>query len=327
MHDWIMQRFRTASHRRHTKTTRNALAKSAHATTQLLRKAQEGRLRALTKVLYMSYGRTGKRRHELLGEMLSEPVPANTEAVREVVMNKKTQFGDAWTPPAIVMALFKSQINNPEIQQRRPRPQVKTLAPPIPALNSWARPVPHVRKVNIRKKWYQDVLGSLLPPLPDRDLRTLEGLMDGTVQWTRVKRRTPARRMSRGGDEIREEDDKPDETLFNGLTLGFKKEGTFENEGGRAHEITYRFMRHNWRRLSALIPRMSRNETYNKWDIWWDRPKPAAQYSFTFKDPADDMLSKKYPGPELKRERIQDPRRCDPDADALDETGSKTAST
>lgn len=163
MHDWVIQRFRIVGHRKQTKDTLRALDKTARATTQLLRKAQVGRLRSLTKVLYMSYGRTGRRRHELLAEMLAEPVPADTEAVRHVVTNKKTNFGDDWQPPAIVMALLKSQINNPEIQQRRPRAQVKTVAPSIPSQNSWGQPVPHVRKVNLRQKWYQDVLDSLLP--------------------------------------------------------------------------------------------------------------------------------------------------------------------
>ncbi|CAL5872141.1 uncharacterized protein PFLUO_LOCUS6399 [Penicillium psychrofluorescens] len=315
MHDWVIQRFRIVGHRKQTKDTLRALDKTARATTQLLRKAQVGRLRSLTKVLYMSYGRTGRRRHELLAEMLAEPVPADTEAVRHVVTNKKTNFGDDWQPPAIVMALLKSQINNPEIQQRRPRAQVKTVAPSIPSQNSWGQPVPHVRKVNLRQKWYQDVLDSLLPPLPDNILRTLDGLVDGTVRWTRVKQRTPAKRTFKEG-KVGEED-KADENLFKDLTLGLAKEDTFDHEGGRAHDINYRFMRHHWRRVSALVPRISRDETWNRWDIWWDRPKPAAQYAFTLKDSARDMLSRKYSDSEPKGD-ANSPRRG---VDAPDKKG------
>ncbi|KAJ5833335.1 hypothetical protein N7474_001646 [Penicillium riverlandense] len=322
MHDWVMQRFRTVRHRKQTQDSLKALDKTARATTQLLRKAQAGRLRALNKVLFMSYGRTGRRRHELLAEMLAEPVPADTEAVRHVVMNKKTDFGDDWRPPAMVMALLKSQINNPEIQQRRPRPQVKTLAPSIPSQNSWAQPMPRIRKVNLRRKWYQDVLDSLLPPLPDNVLRTLDGLVDGTVRWAPVKRRTPAKRTL-GEDEVGRED-KADQNLLKDLTLGLAKEGTFSHEGGRAHDINYRFMRHNWRRVSALVPRISRDETWNKWDIWWDRPKPAAQYAFTPKDSAKDMFSKKYSDSEPKVDAYSPRHGVDaPDVKGDSRTASK----
>lgn len=139
--------------------------------------------------------------------------------------------------------------------------------------------------------------------------------MDGTVRWTRVKQRTPAKRTFKEG-KVGEED-KADENLFKDLTLGLAKEDTFDHEGGRAHDINYRFMRHHWRRVSALVPRISRDETWNRWDIWWDRPKPAAQYAFTLKDSARDMLSRKYSDSEPKGD-ANSPRRG---VDAPDKKG------
>lgn len=57
------------------------LARSARHGLSVLQRANQGYQRPLEKVLFMSYGRTGKRRHELLAELMKPQVPRDTAAV------------------------------------------------------------------------------------------------------------------------------------------------------------------------------------------------------------------------------------------------------
>lgn len=269
MHEYVVHRYRRSqkSHR-----SDLDLARSARQGLSVLQRANQGYQRPLEKVLYMSYGRIGKRRHELLADFMKPQVPRDTEAVKELIA-QPIQFEDGWEPPEVIMNLAKSQMRNGLLSSSRIRPILKNLRPPIPETNSWGKPVPRVRRVNIRKKWYGNMLDTLLPPLPYSELRILDGLIQGTVAW--APRARPVKPLTFNGN------DENQDPLLDFLTRGPQKGHTFrEYSGGRPHEITDRFMRRLWRRVSSLVPRRQYSVTANKWLFIWDTPKAMPQLAF-----------------------------------------------
>ncbi|KAJ5145962.1 uncharacterized protein N7515_000526 [Penicillium bovifimosum] len=268
MKDHILSRYRAASSRSNkagpqtVHTARNALS--------VLRRANEGYSRPLEKVLFLSYGRTGRRRHELLAKMLTPQIPNDTLGLQEL-LSQPAQFGDCWEAPAIVRSLAAAHMQNTVVTSARIRPLIKHLKPPIPQQNTWCKEVPESRRRNIRRRWYNSTLNSLLPPLPEDDLRILDGLISGTVPWSPVKRRKVKTQIAQTESESK---------LFTLLARGPEKGKTFaEYVNGRPHTLTARYMRRQWRRLSALIPRPSWNSEYQKWSFTWETPKAIPRLS------------------------------------------------
>lgn len=277
MREHVVRRYRRSqkSHR-----SDPDLARSAKHGLSVLQRANQGYQRPLERVLFMSYGRIGKRRHDLLAELMKPQVPRDTKAVKELIA-QPIQFEDGWEPPETIISLAKSQMHNGVLSSSRIRPVLKNLNPPIPETNSWGKPVPQVRRVNIRKRWYGNMLESLLPPLPDSELRILDGLIQGTVDWA-PRRRKPVEVITSHSED---EDNDP---LLDFLTRGPQKGHTFRDFAtGRPHEITDRFMRRLWRRISSLVPRMQYSVTTNKWFFIWDTPKTMPQLAFEVDTEAD----------------------------------------
>lgn len=247
-----------------TEEAKTQAARKARKCLSFLQRANEGYPKPLEKVLFQAYGRIGNRRHHYTTRMLHH-VPADTNALRELVKNTSS-FGEGWQPPTIVLSLIKSQLSNGLIQSRV-KQTLKTLEPVIPKENSWSKPVSEARQRNIRRKWYSKVTSSILPPLPDEDLTTLEGLISGELPWAPVQRRK--------AKEVPVEDN----PLLLMLTDGPQKGHTFRDYAdGRPHEITARHMRRYWKRISCLVPRMHWNSASSKWDFTWDTPKKEEQF-------------------------------------------------
>lgn len=267
MHDYVTQRFRRYSEERAIDNDINRhhqLRKAAKQRLSLLRRANEGYTKSLEQVLRLSYGRTGKRRRDLLARFITPDVPANTQEVAKLV-NRPSMLDDGWEPPQIVMDLLKAQQKHGVIHEFVVRPQVKTTEPPIPKENAWGKPVHVSRRRNIRKDWYSAVLNSLFPPLPGDDVKVLQGLISGSVPWTPPKKRkaigaSPGEPRARLSTEF--------------LVDGPAKGRTFrEYVDGRPHNITRRFMRRLWQRIICIVPQLSWNDTSKKYSVDWEPAK------------------------------------------------------
>lgn len=299
MHSHVISRYRAVS-ARHLKagpqmSQAATMAKHAYS---LLRRANEGYQRPLEKVLLQSYGRTGKRRHELLSDMLNSHLPQDTASLKEYLA-QMVDYGDGWKPPVIVHTLALAHMTHPVVTANRIRPLIKRLSPPIPATNIWGKELCHSRKRNIRSRWYNYTLSALMPPIPEKELNQLDGLISGTVQWKAVKRRKT------GTTSLPESDSgswyESDASLFTFLSRGPEKEATFEEyANGRPHKITPRFMRHRWRRLSSLIPRPYWNPVVNKWRFVWDSPKDIPSLAADFDNSVDLSALLNLPGQKAK---------------------------
>ncbi|KAJ5908225.1 hypothetical protein N7495_000907 [Penicillium taxi] len=301
MRSHVMERYRRA---RDSRRPKSKMVRTAKQGLSFLRRANEGYPRMLDKVMFMSYGRTGKRRHELLDRMMkigegSTPIPENADAVRRLIIDSRGGWAaPQWEAPEIVIALVKSQKNNGVVTSSRIRPHLKAITPTIPATNSWGRPLNEARIANIRKKWYYETLTSLLPPLPEEELDTLEKLVSGTVPWKPVKRRG----QISSSTQIR------DPGILDFLVDGPQKGPTFrEYVNGRPHEITPRFMHRLWMRISGFVPRMQWIPISKKWRFTWDSPKAVPQLTFNVDEGADldYIFGGQQPQPKGNRNRTQ----------------------
>jgi len=279
MQGYVLDRYRHAAKKSAGKKpvgTEADWARKARKGLSLLQRANEGYLKPLEKVLFCSYGRIGERRHKLINRLLNVDVPPDAKSLKELV-DAPLEFEDGWEPPTIILSLMKSQMNNGLLSSNRVRANVRSLQPTIPEKNSWGQPLSRTRRSNMRRKWYTDTLNNILPPLPDRELAILDGLMSGTLPWAPIKRRKKA-----ASEASREYD------LLQFLTDGPQKGFTFgKYANGRPHEITGRFMQRQWRRISSLVPRMKWNPISSKWQFDWDSSKISPQLSFSLTEGAE----------------------------------------
>ncbi|KAK8159582.1 hypothetical protein IWX90DRAFT_440795 [Phyllosticta citrichinensis] len=185
----------------------------------LLRRANEGELRPLERILSWTYGRHGPYRYELLRKHLL--VPDNLYGQQAVEHHYATlQKGDDRVvldnlPSAVVEIPRKNPLEAEEprvfeISPRYPRlkgfleatvrnshlivsrsAKLKKTKFSVPARNTWERPMPHKRVRNQVEEWYAIVLDKLQPPLAEEDWNRLRGLVLGQIPWEGLKPRRP----------------------------------------------------------------------------------------------------------------------------------------
>ncbi|KAK3714299.1 hypothetical protein LTR37_007885 [Vermiconidia calcicola] len=310
----VIQRFRTYSFKvwKHRKgegsgldeRLQRKLKEAKHALAQL-RRANEGERNCLLKALLTTYGRVGKRRHELMrpllplkgqgdvntllgdrdeavgsaeevGETLDETVesedaisePDLTEAVHEAdnALPTPKQFRTLELTPQL-RALVVAQIKRPPPNLTRSNP--RRLNPDIPALNSWLRPMPQKRVKNMKKKHYAQLLDRVQPPLPKEEWLQLRDLAYGKTPWsggTVARRKAPSSRT-----------DSPLEMV---VQYGKVPDRAFGNREG--HSSTPRFMRRLYAQVFAQCPLMEFEAGINEWKvIWGGRDIPGAALEST----------------------------------------------
>ncbi|KAI1911951.1 hypothetical protein LOZ58_006634 [Ophidiomyces ophidiicola] len=232
----------------------------------LLHRANEGYLRPLERVLLLSYGRLGKRRRELMSPL----IPPSTQ---------KQTFDDDWEAPSALLALVKDQCRHRQIVELKFKRNIKAFEPPIPKENAWGRPTPVKRRANIRRKWYQLLINSVFPVLPDQEWKTLQGLASGREPWTLPKRRKAPKDLQ------------PKSLLSpEFIVFGPPKGPTFAPyQKGRPHYITRKLMANLWKTVCTLTPTMAWNETKCAWSIKWGFAEFPQQRSSQKLDPQKAM--------------------------------------
>ncbi|KAK2745662.1 hypothetical protein FQN57_003558 [Myotisia sp. PD_48] len=234
------------------------LHKRAKQWLSLLRRANEGYQKPLERVIYMAYGRIGKRRWDLLNPIL---LPHSAQDDSHVI-----PFSEEWQAPPQLLLLAESQCKHQKVEGSSIKKIIKTkdLSPPLDEENSWGRPIPMVRRPRIRREWYAHLIRNTLPVLPLGDWETLQSLRAGTYPWSPPKRRKLARSPL-----------EPQSNVENYLTAEFLAKGpskghTFEiYTRGRPHIITRRFMLRIWQRVASLSPQMTWNSEKDQWDVVW----------------------------------------------------------
>ncbi|KAF2136812.1 uncharacterized protein K452DRAFT_202853, partial [Aplosporella prunicola CBS 121167] len=226
----------------------------------LLRRANQGEDKALLNVLLWTYGRIGRRRRDLLSELLV-PDPGTESQIYEASL---TRLRTAADPTAIdhlprpvqaptrkpdeysrLLAMMRSQRSSNN--QYAEKTKFRHMQVEIPLRNIWERPFPRKREKNLVRKWYATMLDKLVPPLPEEDWTRLRDLATGARKWEGVKprRARPTPHFS--------ENAVLDVLLEDGLELKRTHKGLARV---REHHITERLMRRMWAKVFERCPVM-----------------------------------------------------------------------
>ncbi|KAL8711856.1 MAG: hypothetical protein Q9220_003800 [cf. Caloplaca sp. 1 TL-2023] len=273
----------------------------ARKSLKYLQRANDGHIQHLRKVLDMTYGRTGKRRRELIYK-LQVPSAALTDNKFAVTLQSHQQLS-AELPPTTTkqshqklsselpptttkpnpplpcltdeaLALLKSQTK--QDSSRFDRAPLKASSPKIPLLNSWKRKLPEKRRVNLVKKWYAMTLDRLMPPLEPAEWERLKNLATGATRWEGmvVRRKMGGIRTSLKGGE--EEKSKDERFAIGGLrhrltssTERVVQQDRHPEVRTNPHVFTGRFMRGMWASVFKKCPRLDWNLERRRWDVTW----------------------------------------------------------
>ena len=217
----------------------NHLFRSCRKFLYTLHRANKGDQNCLTRVLYLTYGRAGKRRHQLLQPYLQPGIPETSDALRKLATATADPIGRSI--PRIseaIEVIAKAQKTQPS--DKLSRPPIRRIQPVIAKTNKWGRPMPLKRVRNTKKRAYNDLLEKILPPLPEEE-------------WTRLRDLTTGRIPFRGPTERR-----GSASPLSDITVH------------RPHQISGRFMRRLWRYIFCQCPTMKWDTVKGMWNLRWE---------------------------------------------------------
>ena len=264
MHGHIVSRFRDyhprntlpLASRQHKSTTLVSqrtpyLFRTARRGLILLRRANDGHMRHLGKILAMTYGRIGKRRHQLLYDLKIPDVPVDQFAVEKLLGPGNQAVPH---PSKLLMALAKSQANRKITHLSRSN--TPRSNPGIPEENSWGRPIPIRRVRNMKRRWYAETLDRIMPPLPEAEWKELLLRASGQLPWEGPV----TRRKWTGG---------PDDEGQTHL-VGEKVKSAERHACSNPHKVTHNYMRRFWAKIAAQCPLMKPNaQMKSGWEVVW----------------------------------------------------------
>lgn len=244
---------------------RHGQIKQARKALSELRRANAGELKVLTKVLHLTYGRIGKRRHELLDPLL---VPEDAATISDTSSPATDDHAGNTTLPTLttkLKALLISQLRSspPEVTRAHP----KTLAPKIPDKNTWERPMPQVRVKNFTKQWYAKLLSRTMPPLDTKEWDQLKDRATGKLAFEGPRKRRP-----QGTSALYQRDVQGREALEKELAPHTRHpEDVLErvDEKTRGRNLTKRFMRKRWAAVFAQCASMDWDDAEKRWNVKW----------------------------------------------------------
>jgi hypothetical protein len=266
----------------------------------LLRRANQGEGRIVQKLLWVAYGRLGRRKYALL-EGLLKPDPAwpagpaplqqlyhsdlrclqYFEAPARTKNNDALHLAISRQYPRL-RAVVESQVKKGlSLRAEMKRPFLAT-----PIVNTWLQPMPLKRAVNNVRRWYAETMTRLLPPLPAAEWDRLDALCKGRQRIGFVERRTPAAAPPShhtAGDTSLEQ------LVQGSLAMDKRTKAEKAQSIGRSHLLTVRYMQRMYLRLLMLSCKLEYDDSKRRWNvIWGGSNKSAKPESYTA--PVDDAL-------------------------------------
>ncbi|KAL2020633.1 hypothetical protein VTK56DRAFT_8123 [Thermocarpiscus australiensis] len=165
--------------------------RQAHHDLRFLRAANAGDIVRMRRVLLRALGRVGRRRRELMADLLHREAPTNTnelekyasEAAAIASERRKLDWLDGWDVDKLrVFARSQAGAGLPN-PPRAPITVFQTVpAKCIPTENAWGRPLtPKLYRTKLKKMW-KAVADKCLPPLPKEEWDVLGGIAQGRVR-------------------------------------------------------------------------------------------------------------------------------------------------
>lgn len=222
---------------------RPTLLRTAADALRTLYRANCGHRNMLDKILAMTYGRTGPRKRELIGELMPK---------KGTITRAGRRKDNIPEPSPKLLAILSSQASNNSVHF--PRKVLRHWQLKIPEKNKWGRPLPLCRVRNIKRRWFVDVLDKVLVPLPAEEWFVLQQRVNGEIPYEGpVARRTGS----------------TSQALQSGLQA-YRRERRIS----RPHNLTRRFMRRLWERTFAQCPLVTHDpQKPMGWNVEWGKAK------------------------------------------------------
>lgn len=245
-----------------------------------LRRANQGELLCLRKVLYFAYGRVGRRKYALLsnllkpdtitdgGRVLDPSDLAGPSPLQKLYRSNKQYLSYLDAPKTAnkdvyhlavsnrysrLRCVLKSQVQKDiSIDREIKRPYFHT-----PMLNTWLRPMPLRRARNNVRRWYATTMTRLLPPLPTEEWDNLRDMI------CRAKRVSIPKRRARPAEH------KMTDAISEGLALSKLSKADRPSRSLHPHVVTPRFMCRMYQRLLRLCCKLEFDTERKHWVATW----------------------------------------------------------
>jgi hypothetical protein len=273
-----------------------------------LRRANQGEIPCLQKVLFFAYGRMGRRKYALLENILKpDPIMdggalAATDEQGPAPLQKlyysdkrylqyfdapkvasKTEYtiniSDRYSR---LRAVLKTQHQKGiSIHRELKRPAMKT-----PINNVWERPMPIKRACNNVRRWYAETMTRMLPPLPTEEWDNIHAMVVGDRKIDLVKRRGRASVLT---PESVTEDEPFTSTIEGAIALDKPSRADMPAGTQRPHTINPKFMQRLYTKLLMLCCKVEFDHEHKRWKAIWGEPMKTIKPSI-YNAPTDEML-------------------------------------
>jgi len=272
-----------------------------------LRRANQGEMPCLEKILHFTYGRMGRRKYALLGDLLKpDPImDMDTDAARvfapatpplqTLYYSDKRYLGFFDKPVAAskthytinisdrysrLRAVLKTQYQKGISINR----ELKSAVLKTPINNIWERPMPIVRARNNVRRWYAMTMTRLLPPLPTAEWDNIHAMVVGDQRISLVKRRVCC-----SAPESATEQQRFASTIEAAMALDKPSKADKPAGMQRPHNITPKYMRRVYARLLRLCCKVEYDSEHKQWKAVWGELKNTIKPSL-YELPTDAAL-------------------------------------
>ncbi|CAE7026331.1 hypothetical protein PTNB73_01773 [Pyrenophora teres f. teres] len=287
---WAVERYRHKSFKRRKmavirERTRPLLRKGLKGL-NYMRRANQGEMPCLEKILYFTYGRLGRRKYLLLNDLLKPDPIMDVKAARGLGAGATPPLQTLYHSDKRYLQFFDKPVATSKthytinISDRYSRlrqvlktqyqkgisinRELKSAVLKTPINNIWERPVPMVRARNNIKRWYAMTMTRLLPPLPTPEWNKLHAMIVGDQRISLVKRRVRAPTQ-----ESTTEEERFTSTVEAAMALD--KPSRADKPAGvqRPHSITPKYMRRIYARLLRLCCKVEYDSEHKQWKPIW----------------------------------------------------------
>jgi hypothetical protein len=307
------------------------LQKKAQKGLHYMRRANQGEMPCLKKVLFFAYGRMGRRKYALLNDVLKpDPVMDGGKMLAALDVEEPTPLQQLYYSNKQYLKYFdapKTATNDMYIinisdhysrlravlksQHQRGisiNRELKGHALKTPMHNVWMRPMPIVRARNNVRRWYAETMTRFLPPLPTEEWDKMHAMVAGAERISFVRPR-------KVGTCLETEAAADAETFLQTVQEGMRmdKLSKAERPAGidRPHKITPQYMRRLYSRILQLCCKVEYNHERKLWITTWgqsiSRIKPAI-----YQAPTDPAL---FAGVDEKGKSLQPPKKSKSESD------------
>ena len=165
--------------------------KDAHKELRRMRAANAGDMPRMRRIMLLAFGRTGRRRRQLVKELLAPEIATTNEELEKhmaetaTIMkeNRKVDWLDKWDTEKLgKYARMQASVSLHDVP--KPELSAKQINPAlfIPKENSWGKPLtPQLYRTKLKKMW-KLAADKIMPPLPKEEFEMLGALAQGKIR-------------------------------------------------------------------------------------------------------------------------------------------------